>query len=191
MLDRGGDLGDVADLAGQVAGHQVHVVREVFPNTGDAPDVRLTAELSFSADLARHTRDLARERVELPDHRVDGLGCGEELALERPPVDLERHGLREVAVGDCADYACDLGVGLREVFDEVVDRVERRRPRAAGVADRCALDLALFADVAAQTADLALDALVRLNDVVDRRGHLAGRSRPVGRHADRKVSALN
>ena len=33
--------------------------------------LRLAAELPFRADLARHARDLGRERVELIDHRVD------------------------------------------------------------------------------------------------------------------------
>src|SRR5207245_5149859 len=44
LLDRGRDLGDVADLAGQVAGHEVHVLREVFPDTADAPDDVGTAD---------------------------------------------------------------------------------------------------------------------------------------------------
>src|SRR5690606_9802184 len=35
----GRDAGDAADLAGQVAGHQVHVVGEVLPRAGDAEDV--------------------------------------------------------------------------------------------------------------------------------------------------------
>ena len=33
---RGGDVGDVADLAGQVAGHEIDAVGEVFPGAGDA-----------------------------------------------------------------------------------------------------------------------------------------------------------
>ena len=52
--DGGGHLGDVADLAGQVAGHQVHVVGQVLPGAGDAFDLRLAAELAFRADLAGH-----------------------------------------------------------------------------------------------------------------------------------------
>src|SRR6185437_10759367 len=68
--DTGGDLGDVAHLAGQVAGHQVHVVGQVLPHSADALDVRLAAELAFGADLARDTRHLTGERVELVDHLV-------------------------------------------------------------------------------------------------------------------------
>ena len=57
----GGHLGDVADLAGQVAGHQVHVVGQVRPGAGDAFDLRLAAELAFGADLARHAGHFRRE----------------------------------------------------------------------------------------------------------------------------------
>src|SRR5256885_2368357 len=67
---RGGDLGDVADLAGQVGGHRVDRVGQVLPGAGDAAHQRLSAELAFGADLARHARDFAREGVELVDHRV-------------------------------------------------------------------------------------------------------------------------
>ena len=34
--DGGGHLGDVADLAGQILGHQIHVVGEVLPRAADA-----------------------------------------------------------------------------------------------------------------------------------------------------------
>ena len=37
---RGRDLGDVADLVGQVAGHEVDVVGQVLPGAGDAGDLR-------------------------------------------------------------------------------------------------------------------------------------------------------
>ena len=59
--DGGRDVGDVADLRGQVAGHEVHRVGEVFPRAGDAAHLRLPAELPFGADFARDARDLRRE----------------------------------------------------------------------------------------------------------------------------------
>src|SRR5439155_18287634 len=34
-----GNLSDVAHLAGEVAGHEVHGVGEIFPGTGDAFDI--------------------------------------------------------------------------------------------------------------------------------------------------------
>ena len=66
---RGGHLGDVADLAGQVGGHGVHVVGQILPGAADAFDLRLAAELAFGADFARHARHFRGEGVELIDHR--------------------------------------------------------------------------------------------------------------------------
>ena len=83
--DRGRDLGDVAHLAGQVAGHRVDVVGQVLPGAGDARHLGLAAELALGADLARHARHLAAKRVELVDHRVDGVLQLEDLALARRP----------------------------------------------------------------------------------------------------------
>src|SRR6185369_5967068 len=80
--DGGRDLGDVADLRGEVAGHRVDRVGQVLPRTGDAFDVGLTAELSFRADLAGDARDLGRERGQLVDHRVDRVLELEDLALD-------------------------------------------------------------------------------------------------------------
>src|SRR5207253_2815302 len=191
LLDRGGDLGDVADLAGQVACHQVHVVGEVFPDAGYAAHLGLAAELAVGADLARDARHLARERVELTDHRVDGLGRGEELPLQRPALDLEGHGLQQVTVGHRADDAHDLCVRTRKVFDQVVDRVEGRGPRAARMTARRVLDLPLLADAAAKAADLALEALVRFDDGVERRSDFARGARRSGGHARGKVAALH
>ncbi len=52
---RGGDLGDVADLGGQVARHEVHRVGQVAPGARDALDVGLAAEPALGTDLARHS----------------------------------------------------------------------------------------------------------------------------------------
>src|SRR5882762_6340108 len=181
--DRGGHLGDVAHLAGQVAGHAVDVVGEVFPNTSDAADLRLASELAFGSDLARHARHLRAEGAKLVHHCVDSAGRLEELALEPPAFDLERHGLRQVAVGDRADDAGHLGVRPHQVLDQIVDRIQRGRPDAARVAQPRALHLAFFADAPAQTPDLAFQALVRLDDVVQRARDLACAAGPGGRHA--------
>src|SRR5690606_5325608 len=78
---RGGDFGDVADLAGEVGGHRVDVVGKVLPGATDPGDLRLTAELSFGADLARHAGHFAGKSVELVDHRVDGVLQLEDLSL--------------------------------------------------------------------------------------------------------------
>ena len=60
--DRGGHLGDVAHLRGEVAGHRVHVVGEVLPGAGDALDLGLAAELAFGAHLAGDAGHFRRRR---------------------------------------------------------------------------------------------------------------------------------
>src|SRR5205814_3610825 len=104
LLDRGGDLGDVADLAGEVAGHDVDVVGEVFPDPAHALHFSLTAQAAFGAHLAGDPRDLVGKGVELVDHGVDGL-----LELEDLPADVDGDLLREVALldrgGDLGDVA--------------------------------------------------------------------------------------
>src|SRR5204862_2098128 len=47
--DGGGDFGDVADLAGEVGGHGVDVLGEVFPGAGHARHLGLAAQLAFGA----------------------------------------------------------------------------------------------------------------------------------------------
>src|SRR5213594_2414445 len=191
LLDGRRDLGDVAHLAGQVAGHQVHVVGDVLPHAANPTHVRLATELALGAHLARYTRHLAREGVELADHRVHGPGGVQELALERAPVDLQGHGLRQVAVGHRADHARDLGVRAGEVLGQVVDRVEGGRPRASRAPRGRPVDLALLADLAGEAADLSLQALVGLDDRVEGGGDLAPGPRPVFRQACREVAALH
>ena len=81
--DRDGDVGDVADLRREVAGHLVDGLGEFLPHARNALDLRLAAELAFGADLARDAGHLRGEHRELLDHRVDELRRAQELALER------------------------------------------------------------------------------------------------------------
>ena len=76
------DVGDVAHLRRQVVRHRVDVVGEVLPRAGHAGHVRLAAEPAFGADLARHARHLAGERVQLIHHRVDGVLDLQDLAAD-------------------------------------------------------------------------------------------------------------
>src|SRR5207247_322384 len=69
----GGDAGDVADLGGEVAGHRVDAVGEIFPGAPDAFDFGLAAEFAFGADFAGHARHFGGERVQLVDHGIDGV----------------------------------------------------------------------------------------------------------------------
>ena len=81
--DRGRDVGDVADLAGQVRRHRVDESVRSFHVPATPGTTRLAAELAFGADLARDARHLRREAVQLIDHRVDGVLQLEDLALAR------------------------------------------------------------------------------------------------------------
>src|SRR6185369_9226837 len=151
----GCDFRDVAHLTGQVRGHRVDVVGEVLPGAGHAADVRLTAELAFGADLARDARDFGRKRVELVDHRVDGV-----LELEDLALDVNRDLAREVAVGD---GDCDLGnvANLaREVRGHRVDVVGEILPRAGDTRHgRLAAELAVGADLARDAAHFGGEAV--------------------------------
>src|SRR5439155_25675193 len=88
-----GDLGNIAHLGGEVAGHEVHAVGQVFPGAGDAPDIRLAAQASLRAHFAGHAGDFRGEGTELVHHRVDGV-----LELEDFPLDGDRDCLRGIAV---------------------------------------------------------------------------------------------
>ena len=178
--DRGRHLGDVADLAGQVAGHQVDVVGQVLPDAADLDrDGRRLAELALGADLARHARDLRDEPVELVDHAVDRV-----LQLEHLALDLDRDLLAQVAVGDRADHALHLDRGTDEVLDQAVDRLDAVAPDLVGAPEHDALgELALLADDAADARQLGAERLVGDDDLVQPVGDLAGDAGPLERHA--------
>ena len=101
--------------------------------------LRLAAELAFGADLARHAGHFRGEAVELLDHRVHDLADAQELAAQRAAVDLDRHALGEVALGDRADHAGDFGGRLDHVLDQLVDRADGGFPAAARILDAAAL----------------------------------------------------
>src|ERR1700722_2486259 len=69
----GGDVGNVANLRGEIGPHSVDRVGEVLPRSRDAGYNCLHSEPPFSAHLARHACDLGCKRTKLLDHRIDGL----------------------------------------------------------------------------------------------------------------------
>ena len=139
-----GHVGDVADLAGEVAGHEVHVVGEVLPRAGDAGHVGLAAELAFGADFARHARHFGGERAELIDHRVDGVLQLEDLALH-----VDGDLLRQVAVGHGRGHVGDVAHLAGEVAGHEVHVVGQVLPRAGDALHvGLAAELAFGADLA-------------------------------------------
>ena len=119
------DFGDVTDLAGQVAGHEVHVVGEIFPRAGHAGHLRLSAEFAFGADFAGHARHFARERVELVDHGVDGV-----LQFENFALHVDRDLARQIAAGHGRRHFGDVAHLAGEVAGHRVDGVGKIFPGA-------------------------------------------------------------
>src|SRR4029077_5816514 len=147
---RGGDLGDVAHLAGEVAGHHVDAVGEVLPDAADAAHLRLSAQLALAADLAGDAGDLAGETVELIDHGVDGV-----LQLEDLAAHVDGDLLAEVAVGHRGGDLGDVAHLGGEVARHRVDVVGQLLPDTADAADpSLAAQLALGADLAGDAGDL-------------------------------------
>src|SRR6185437_4350403 len=142
--DRGRDLGDVADLAGQVARHEVHRVGQVPPGAADTGNLRLPAQPALGAHLAGHPGDLAGERGQRVDHAVDGLGERGDLALG-----LDGDLLAQVAPGDRGG---DLGDGPDLPGEVARHRVDRVREVLPGPRDRGDLRLAAEAALGAHLA---------------------------------------
>ena len=100
----GGHFRNGAHLRGQVRRELIHVFREALPRAGCARHFRLSAELAFDADLARHRRHLVGKGRERVDHAVDGLGERRDFALGldgqlllQVAVGHRRHDLRDAA----------------------------------------------------------------------------------------------
>ena len=95
---RGGHVGDVAHLTGEVGRHHVDVVGQVLPGAADAAHLGLAAELAFGAHLARDAGHLGGEGVELIHHRVDGRLELQDLASTSTVIFLERSPLATAVV---------------------------------------------------------------------------------------------
>src|SRR5262249_44370844 len=182
-------LGDVAHLGGEVRGHRVDALGELFPHAGDAADLSLAAELALSADLARDTRHLRGEHVELLDHRVDDLGRAQEFALQRPAVDVELNGLEKVALRHRGDGARHFRGRPEQVVDQRINRRFHLPPGPFGQAKAHALaGLAFAANHLADALELFGHALVGGDDLIKGIGHLAHQADLVACHAHREVA---
>ena len=159
------------------AGHRVDAVGEVLPGPGHALDLGLAAELALGADLAGDAGDLGGEGAELLDHGVDGAAVRRNSPFSGAPLDLQGHGLAQVALGDRADDPGDLVGGAGQVGDQVVDARRRasRQPPAAAASEAALRGLAFLADGLADPLQLAPRAALQLDDVVERVGDLARR----------------
>ena len=122
-----GHGGDVSRLRGEVAGHHVHAVGQVFPRTSDTALLSNCPPSFPSVPTSRATRvTLAREAGELVHHRVDDV-------LHFGDFTLHVHGdlLGEVARGDGGRHCGNITnltasgcrpSGLRDVVGQVLQR---------------------------------------------------------------------
>ena len=162
--DGGGHFRDVANLAGEVRGHEVHVVREILPGARHAGHLRLSAELAFGAHFARHARDFRGEAVQLIDHRVDGV-------FQRQDFALHVHGnlAAQIAArdrrrdfGDVAHLAGEIGAhrvhGIGEILPGAGHPGHRRLPA----------ELAFRADFARHARDFRGEAVELIDHGIDR-----------------------
>src|SRR5262249_6977808 len=123
-------VGDVAHLVGQVAGHEVDAVSQVFPGAGHALDVSLTAQLTFGAHFAGHACHFGGEGAKLLHHGVDGF-----LQLEDFAFDVDGDFLGEVAVGDGGGHFGDVADLSGQVAGHRVDAIGQVLPRAGNTFD--------------------------------------------------------
>src|SRR6185437_8831974 len=184
LRHRGGDLGDVSDLAGEVAGHRVDVVGEVLPGAGDAGHVGLAAEPPLGADLARHARHLAGKPVELVDHGVQRF-----LELKDFAADVHRDLARQVAAGDRGRDLGDVAHLCREVAGHRVDGVRQILPGAGDAGDLgLAAELAVGADLARNARHFAGKGVELVHHGVERFLQLKDFARHVHRDLLRQIA---
>ena len=170
------------------AGHEVHVVGQVLPRAGDAGHLRLSAELSFGADLARDARHFRCEGVELVHHRVDGV-----LQLQDLAAHIDGDLAREVAARHGGRHLRDVADLIGQVAAHGVDRVGQVLPGARDARhDRLTAELSVGADLARDARHLGgeraelvhhrVDGFLQLQDLAahvdgDLLGEVAARDR--------------
>src|SRR5262249_6792007 len=162
--DGDGHIGDIAHLSGQIAGHQVDVVSEIFPGAGDSGHRGLTAELAFGADLAGDPGDCGRGGDELMDHGVDGF-----LQLKNLAAHIDSYFFRQVAVGDGDGDIGDVADLGGQIARHDVDAFGEILPNAADVTHlRLAAELSFGADLAGDPGDFGSETPELIDHGVDR-----------------------
>ena len=161
--DGGGHFGDVANLVGQVAGHGVDGVRQILPHTGDALHFRLTAQLAFGSDFARHARHFGGERAELIHHGVDGV-----LQLQNFAARVHRDLGGQVAFGHGRGHAGDVANLVGQVAGHRVDALGQILPRSRDAGDnRLPAQLAFGSDFARHARHFGGERIQLLHHRVD------------------------
>ena len=189
---RRGHFGDVAHLAGQVAGHRVHGIGQVLPRAGDAGHLRLSAQLAVRAHFARHARHFRREHAELLNHGVDDGGRAQEFAFQRPSIDVQPHRLRQIALRHRGDRARHFGRRPQQIIDQRVDRNFHLAPRRLGQVKSHALARSAFlAHHLPDALQFLRHLLVGRDDVVERVGDFSGQPGPGPRQAHGEIAVAH
>ncbi len=187
--DRDRHIGDVAHLSRQIARHRVDALGQILPDARHLAHLGLAAELAVGADLAGDARHLGGEDAELLDHAVDDIGRAQEFALERPPLDLERHRLQEIAARHRRDSVRHRGRRPEEVIDQPVDRFLHVPPGAQRQAEAHALlRLALAPDHLAHFLELLGHPLIGRDDLIEALGDLAGEAALMARQPHGEIA---
>src|SRR6185369_10608919 len=126
-------------------------------------DLRLTAQLALGAHLACHTRDFTGERVELIDHRIDGV-----LELEDFALHVDRDLAGQVAARHSGRDLRDVSHLPCEVRGHRVDRVGQILP-GTGNATHLSLtaELAVVTDLARHARHFASERVELVHHRVD------------------------
>src|SRR5206468_1893120 len=157
------NFGDVADLGGEIAGHEIHALGQILPNAALVANLRLAVELAFGADLARDAGDFGRERVQLIDHRVHGF-----FELQDFAADIDGDLLREIAIGNRDGDVGDVANLGRQVTGHGVDAVGQVLPGAGDPRHGgLAAELAFGADLAGDAGDFGGETTQLIDHRVD------------------------
>ena len=158
-----GNVRDVADLVGQVAGHGVDRVGKVLPGAADARDLCLAAELAVRSDFASHAGDFRGEGAQLIDHGVDGV-----LQLENFALHVDGDLAREVAASHGRSHLRDVSDLRGQVAGHEVDVVGKVLPGAGDAGHfGLAAELAFGADFAGHAGDFAGEGVELVHHGVD------------------------
>src|SRR5205823_6073828 len=148
--DGGRDLRDVAHLIGEVVGHRVDVVGEVFPGPGGTQHAGLAAQPAFGTHLACHATDFRGEGVQLVAHDIDGVLQPKDLG-----ADVNGDLLGQVASGDGGRDLGDVTHLGGEVAGHVVDVVGEVLPNSGDAGHLgLAAELAFRTNLAGHPSDL-------------------------------------
>src|SRR5439155_25219577 len=125
------------------------IVGQIGPRAADARDLRLPSEFALRAHFACDASHFRGKRIELVDHRVDGVFQLQDFALH---VDSDLFG--QVAARDGRRDLGDVAHLTGEVVGELVDVVGQILPRAADAGDvRLTTELAFRDDRARDASD--------------------------------------